>query len=308
MSFLMSRLHRSHAPTAGLLSLVFSVVVGCAAADPPNSTGAGGQPSAGTGGQVTGQAGNAGAGPAGTGGQITGEGGSAGSGPAGEGGSSPTGVAGNGPAGTTGSGAAGSAGGGAAGRGGGPAGAGGSGQSAGRGGTGASAGAPGGTGGTTPVAEPKLITSAQNNYWKTGTLTEVTTGTDRRHRQRHRRPQNWDGMGGTFNEAGWNVLMMLTAAERDRAIKLLFDATDGARFQYGRIPIGASDYAMSRYTLNETAGDTAMNSFSIERDKQYLIPYIKAALAIKPDINLWASPWTPPTWMKSQTTPSTAAA
>ena len=86
----------------------------------------------------------------------------------------------------------------------------------------------GGTGGTTSVAEPKLITSAQNNYWKTGTLTEVTTGTVD-VTVNDTAAQNWDGMGGTFNEVGWNVLMMLTQAERDRAIKLLFDATDGAR-------------------------------------------------------------------------------
>ena len=156
----------------------------------------------------------------------------------------------------------------------------------------------GGTGGTTSVAEPKLITSAQNNYWKTGTLTEVTTGTVD-VTVNDTAAQNWDGMGGTFNEVGWNVLMMLTQAERDRAIKLLFDATEGARFQNGRMPIGASDYAMTRYTLNETANDTAMSSFSITHDNQYLIPYIKAALAIKPDINLWASPWTPPSWMKT---------
>ena len=46
-------------------------------------------------------------------------------------------------------------------------------------------------------------------------------------------------------------------ADRDRAIKLLFDATDGAHFVFGRIPIGASDYAIDRYTLDETANDTA---------------------------------------------------
>ena len=55
---------------------------------------------------------------------------------------------------------------------------------------------------------------------------------------------------------------------------------------------------MDRYTLDETAGDTAMASFSIERDKQKLIPFIQAALAVKADIHLWGSPWTPPTWMK----------
>jgi glucosylceramidase len=45
--------------------------------------------------------------------------------------------------------------------------------------------------------------------------------------------------------------------------------------------------------------DTSLASFSIARDKQRLIPYIKAAQAVKPDIRFWASPWTPPTWMKT---------
>jgi len=111
--------------------------------------------------------------------------------------------------------------------------------------------------------------------------------------------QTFDGFGGTFNEIGWNVLSMLTAAERDRAMKLLFDANDGAAFALGRVPIGASDYAMDRYSLNETANDYTMTSFSLDRDRQKLIPYIKAALAINSKVRLWASPWTPPTWMKT---------
>jgi glucosylceramidase len=83
---------------------------------------------------------------------------------------------------------------------------------------------------------------------------------------------------------------------------LLFDVRNGIGFTWGRIPIGASDYAMARYTLNETANDLSMENFSIEHDKnpEYgLIPYIKAAQAVKPDLRCWASPWTPPTWMKS---------
>ena len=39
-------------------------------------------------------------------------------------------------------------------------------------------------------------------------------------------------------------------------MKLLFDAQDGANFVYGRLPIGASDYAMSWYTLDDTARPT----------------------------------------------------
>ncbi|WP_437606758.1 glycoside hydrolase family 30 beta sandwich domain-containing protein [Sorangium sp. So ce834] len=155
------------------------------------------------------------------------------------------------------------------------------------------------TGGGPPVVEPALITSGPNDYWKTGTPTEVTSGNADVTVDDATTHQRWDGFGGTFNEVGWNVLSMLSEAERARAIKLLFDKHEGAAFVYGRIPIGASDYAMDRYTLDETPNDTAMASFSIERDKERLIPYIKAALAVKPGLHLWASPWTPPTWMKS---------
>ncbi|KYF84534.1 glucosylceramidase [Sorangium cellulosum] len=155
------------------------------------------------------------------------------------------------------------------------------------------------TGGGPPVVEPTLITSGPDEYWKTGTPTEVTSGNADVTVDDATTHQRWDGFGGTFNEVGWNVLSMLGEAERARALELLFDKHEGAAFVYGRIPIGASDYAMDRYTLAETPNDTAMASFSIDRDKERLIPYIKAALAVRPGLHLWASPWTPPTWMKS---------
>jgi glucosylceramidase len=134
--------------------------------------------------------------------------------------------------------------------------------------------------------------------WQAGTLMTTTsatnvTVTDTTTYQRI------DGFGGAFNEQGWDNLMQLSAADRMAALTLLFDATNGARFVYGRIPIGSSDYAMSRYTEDETAGDTSMSSFSISRDMQYLVPYIQGALGINPNLHLWASPWTPPTWMKT---------
>jgi len=153
------------------------------------------------------------------------------------------------------------------------------------------------TGGST-ASEPTLITSAQNAFWQTGTLTQVTSGTADVTVNTSTTAQTWDGFGGTFNEMGWNVLSMLSAADMSSAMNLLF-GTNGARFAFGRVPIGASDYAMDRYTLNETANDYTMANFSITRDQQRLIPYIKAALAVKSDIHLWASPWTPPTWMKT---------
>jgi glucosylceramidase len=66
----------------------------------------------------------------------------------------------------------------------------------------------------------------------------------------------------------------------------------------GRIPMGASDYALSYYSLNDTPEDFSMRNFNIDRDRYILIPYVKEALKIRPDLTLWGSPWTPPAWMK----------
>jgi|GEM_PF-1680855 len=144
---------------------------------------------------------------------------------------------------------------------------------------------------------PEVIVSGKDNYWQTGEITDggsatVTVNEGQKY-------QEWQGFAGTFNEAGWDALGALSESDRDSAIKLLFDEENGIGFTWGRIPIGASDYALVRYSLNETADDTGMEHFSLERDENYLIPYIKAAQAVKSDIRFWASPWTPPTWMKS---------
>jgi glucosylceramidase len=165
-----------------------------------------------------------------------------------------------------------------------------------------------------------LVTSAQNVYWQPATWTEVAGGNADVTVNDCAEQQTWDGFGGTFNEMGWNYLS--TQALQDEAMQLLFGA-DGCRFAWGRIPIGASDYAMDRYTLDDTGADvipdgaesnrppadTSLSQFSIERDKQKLIPYIKAAQAVKPDLRFWGSPWTPPVWMKTgyRTTEATGA-
>jgi glucosylceramidase len=163
----------------------------------------------------------------------------------------------------------------------------------------------GGGAGTTPpppLLLPPLVTSAEGAYWKTdGPLTEVTSGAADVTVDDGAVAQRWDGFGGTFSERSGDYLSRLSASDQQTALQLLF-GTDGLRFNRGRIPIGASDYAIDRYTLDETPGDTSMSMFSIERDKQKLIPYIKAALAVAPGLHLWASPWSPPTWMKTNGT------
>lgn len=143
---------------------------------------------------------------------------------------------------------------------------------------------------------PALVTSGPEAYWNTeGSVTEVTTAAELSVDESTTH-QRWDGFGGTFNEMGWDALAVVSS-EIEYALTLLFDAEAGANFAYGRIPIGASDYSMSWYTLAETTNDYAMEDFSIARDQEMLIPFIKAAQEIKPDLRFFASPWVVPSWM-----------
>lgn len=281
-----------------MMSGLRASLIGVLAALVAASCGAGAAPSQGAGGAVT--AGTSGAGAtSGAGGGAAGAGattGAAGSadggttggsiaGASGAGGAAPTGGMADTGTGGGGTGGAGGANGGT----GGAIGTGGS-QAGGRGGSGAAAGS-----GGSLTASNILVTSASGAYWKTATWTESTANATVTVNDANAY-QTWEGFGGAFNEKGWSYLT--SQQMKDQALALLF-GKDGCNFAWGRIPIGASDYAMDRYSLNETSGDTTMTMFSIDRDRMRLIPYVKAAQAVKPNIRFWASPWSPPTWMKT---------
>jgi glucosylceramidase len=110
--------------------------------------------------------------------------------------------------------------------------------------------------------------------------------------------QTIDGFGGCFNELGWKALLSLPATSADSIMAALFDTVTGCKFSICRMPIGASDYALSWYSLNENNNDTLMTQMSVARDSAYLLQYIKAAMKYKPSLKIWGSPWSPPLWMK----------
>ncbi len=114
-----------------------------------------------------------------------------------------------------------------------------------------------------------------------------------------RQQQEIDGFGGCFNELGWEALGLPDAAAKEEILKSLFDTITGCRFNICRMPIGANDYAVDWYSYDETPDDFGMKNFSIERDRQRLIPYIKSAMKYNPELKMWASPWCPPSWMKT---------
>ncbi|MFM5953708.1 MAG: glycoside hydrolase family 30 protein [Novosphingobium sp.] len=109
--------------------------------------------------------------------------------------------------------------------------------------------------------------------------------------------QTIDGFGGAFSERGWLALSALPEAKRWAALDALF-GTSGCNFSLCRTPLGANDLSRAWYSYDETPGDFALDRFSTANDRATLIPFIKAAQQIAPGLRTWASPWSPPTWMK----------
>ncbi len=104
--------------------------------------------------------------------------------------------------------------------------------------------------------------------------------------------------GTTFNEQDWKALQMLTRDEQDEILSRMFAKNGELCFTRGRIGMNANDYALEWWSCDEVDGDFALQHFSIERDRQYIIPYIRAAQKYCPEMTFWISPWSPPSWMK----------
>lgn len=123
-------------------------------------------------------------------------------------------------------------------------------------------------------------------------MPNVLLRTDRRH-------QTVEGFGVCFNELGWRALSRLGDADRAEIFDELFAPGRGTGFSVCRMPVGANDFSTDWYSYDEVDGDLDLEHFSIEHDRASLIPYIHEALRRRPDLKLWASPWSPPSWMKT---------
>jgi glucosylceramidase len=142
------------------------------------------------------------------------------------------------------------------------------------------------------------IITTPEKHWVDGSDIQTTDTADSNLIVTQTEHQTWLGFGGCFNELEWKALSILEPDHRESVLKDLFAPGFECQFNFCRVPIGANDYAESWYSLNETENDFEMKSFSIERDQKNLIPFIKSAQRFCPDLKLFASPWSPPTWMK----------
>ncbi|SEG12021.1 glucosylceramidase [Caloramator fervidus] len=108
-----------------------------------------------------------------------------------------------------------------------------------------------------------------------------------------------EGFGGAFTEAASYNFYKLTEKRRKEILKAYFDVDEGHGYNLCRTHINSCDFSLGNYTYVKEY-DVELKSFNIEREKRYVIPFIKEAKAIsKEDIRIFSSPWSPPAWMKT---------
>lgn len=114
--------------------------------------------------------------------------------------------------------------------------------------------------------------------------------------------QTMDGFGFTLTGGSARLINVLKPETRDELLKELFTVENGIGINYLRISVGASDLSDSVFTYNELLPgeeDIAQLHFNMDMEKVHLIPVIKQILRLNPDIKIMGSPWTAPTWMKT---------
>ena len=106
------------------------------------------------------------------------------------------------------------------------------------------------------------------------------------------------GFGAAFTDAACYTLHRLPPAARDELFNRIFHPAQMS-FNVCRICMGASDYSASLYSYNDGDADPELKRFSIEHDRTYILPILREARRMNPDLFLLASPWSPPGWMKA---------
>ncbi|HZV60091.1 MAG TPA: glycoside hydrolase family 30 protein [Candidatus Eremiobacteraceae bacterium] len=147
------------------------------------------------------------------------------------------------------------------------------------------------------------VTDAQRRHtamdglqWKSGTASSALG--DLVRLDLSERYQKILGFGAAFTDASCFVFSGMDPAARQKLFVDLFSPQQ-MNLSFGRCCVGASDYSREVYSLDDTPGDVSLEHFSIAHDEQYILPMLREARHVNPDLFLLASPWSPPGWMKT---------
>ena len=115
--------------------------------------------------------------------------------------------------------------------------------------------------------------------------------------------QEMDGFGASLTDSSaWLLSKKLSEPQRKAALEMLFDPAKGIGLSILRQPMGASDFALQDYSYDDMPPgetDPELRKFSIDHDRAYILPILREARALNPQLKIIGSPWSPPGWMKT---------
>ena len=111
------------------------------------------------------------------------------------------------------------------------------------------------------------------------------------------------GFGAALTDSSaWLIQNKLNALQRRSLLDELFGPPPGLNLNMARLTIGASDFSRQQYTLDDMPFgqvDPDLQHFNVAANLPDLIPTVREALAVNPQLRIIASPWSAPAWMKS---------
>jgi glucosylceramidase len=109
------------------------------------------------------------------------------------------------------------------------------------------------------------------------------------------------GYGAAFTDAACYNISTLTEAAREALLNDLL-SPEAMGLSVSRICVGQSDYGRVAYNYDDTADDVELKDFSLDYDRAYILPTLRQARKVNPNLFLLSSPWSPPGWMKTSGT------
>ena len=105
------------------------------------------------------------------------------------------------------------------------------------------------------------------------------------------------GFGGAFTDATCYMFNQLAPSAREQLFHELFHPSEMG-LSTGRVCVGSSDYSTKVYSYDDGEADPDLTRFSIDHDREYILPMLRQARQVNPDLFLFSTPWSPPGWMK----------
>uniref|UniRef100_A0A452S3B8 Glucosylceramidase n=1 Tax=Ursus americanus TaxID=9643 RepID=A0A452S3B8_URSAM len=160
-----------------------------------------------------------------------------------------------------------------------------------------------------PLTPPTPGTFSRYESTRSGRRMELSLGTIQANRtgtgllltlQPDQKFQKVKGFGGAMTDAAALNILALSPPARNLLLKSYF-SEEGIEYNIIRVPMASCDFSVRTYTYDDTPDDFQLRNFSLpEEDVKLKIPLIHQALELaRRPVSLFASPWTSPTWLKT---------